>query len=160
MTLKEMLDMESYPPEFRDMIEDYRIHLLEVRKYKELENFHTDIQYVFGFLQNESSKEALTAYISEHETIFENLSEDAYDMISVMAHSVELQEFNKDCKEEGGRNMCQAIKEMIEDGRLEGRESINKLIQQLIKAGRNSEIERAVTDAEYQKQLLEEYKIL
>ncbi len=119
LSIKEMMELGSYPSEFRNLIEDYHIHLLEVRKYENLEKFHTDIKYVFGFLQNEGSKDTLTEYVHANEKAFEDLSEDAYDMISVMSHSEELQYLKKDLGE-GGCNMCQAIKEMIEDGRQEG----------------------------------------
>ncbi len=120
--LKDMMDMEAYPTELQGMIADYPIHVLEVRKLGDLEVFHTDVQYVFGFLQHEGSKEELAAYLEEHEEGFRNLSEDAYDMISVMTHSKELQGYSETGKERGGKDMCQAIKDMIEDGRTEGRE--------------------------------------
>ncbi|MBE5883509.1 MAG: transposase [Lachnospiraceae bacterium] len=120
-SLKQMMDLASYPPEFGEMVEDFRIHLLEVRKYERLEEFCTDIQYVFGFLQHEKSKGELATYINEHSEIFENLNEDAYDMISAITHSEELFNLKSAEKMEGGFDMCQAIKEMIEDGRLEGK---------------------------------------
>jgi len=72
-------------------------------------------------LQLESNKEALKSYVNRHEDVFRNLSDDAYDMISVMTHSDELMERRDDCEQEDRGDMCQAIKEMIEDGRQEGR---------------------------------------
>lgn len=76
---------------------------------------------VFGFLQLENNKEALKLYVNRHEEVFRNLSDDAYDMISVMTHSDELMECRDDFEQEDRGDMCQAIKEMIEDGRQEGR---------------------------------------
>ncbi len=118
--LTEMMNLEEYPLELRNMVADYPIHLLEVRKYKNIENFHTDLQYVFGFLQNEERKEELASYLNKNEEVFQNLSEDAYDIISVMSHSTELQDIREEYKTEGGNDMCRAIKDMIEDGRQEG----------------------------------------
>lgn len=63
------MGLETYPSEFRDMVVDYPIHILEVRKYPRLEDFHTDLQYVFGFLQNAEDKEALHAYITAHNEV-------------------------------------------------------------------------------------------
>lgn len=80
-----------------------------------------DLQQVFVFLQLESNKEALKSYVNRHEAVFRNLSDDAYDMISVMTHSDELMECRDDFEQEDRGDMCQAIKEMIEDGRQEGR---------------------------------------
>lgn len=119
--LKDMMDLEAYPEELREMIADYPIHLLEVRKYQRIEEFRTDLQQVFGFLQLENNKEALKLYVNRHEEVFRNLSDDAYDMISVMTHSDELMECRDDFEQEDRGDMCQAIKEMIEDGRQEGR---------------------------------------
>ncbi len=97
-SLKEMMNLENYPLELRNMVVDYPIHLLEVRKYQQLQDFHTDLQYVFGFLQNENSKEALSAYVQLHKEIFAELSEDAYDMISAMSHSWRLENVKEEYK--------------------------------------------------------------
>ena len=56
VSLKEMMEPDKYPREIFEMVEDYHIHLLEVRKYTGTEVFHTDIRYVFGFLQREEKK--------------------------------------------------------------------------------------------------------
>ena len=42
----------------------------------------------------------------------------------------------------------------------DGKESVNRLIQILIKQSRTDEIERAVTDKAYQDQLLKEFHLL
>lgn len=120
--LRDMIDLEGYPQELCEFITDYPMHLIEVRRYEEYENFRTDLREVFGFLQRAEDKDGLREYLEANEEKFENLSTDAYDMISVMGHSKELQEIReKYHKEKGGRsNMCQAIKDMIEDGRQEG----------------------------------------
>lgn len=131
VSLKEMMDIEDYPVELQEFIEDYHIHLLEVRKFHNLEYFRTDLKYVFGFLQNEKSKEELKNYVQKHSDVFADLCEDAYDMISVMAHSSELIEYKQEnTSNKGGSNMCQAILEMIEDGRQEGiQEGIKVLVE-------------------------------
>ncbi|MBR1854904.1 MAG: Rpn family recombination-promoting nuclease/putative transposase [Lachnospiraceae bacterium] len=120
--LRDMMDIEGYPQEICALLTDYPLHLIEVRRYEEYENFHTDLREVFGFLQRAEDKEKLREYLRDNEKAFENLSTDAYDMISIMGHSQELQAIREKYHEEkGGKsNMCQAIKDMIEDGRQEG----------------------------------------
>ncbi len=56
-------------------------------------------------------------------------------------------------------NMCQAIEEMIQDGREEGQERINQLIIQLSKHNRTDDILKAATNREYQEQLLKEFNL-
>ena len=50
------------------------------------------------------------------------MDEDAFDVITALTGSVELENVKDACREEGGKvNMCEAIKGMIEDGREEGK---------------------------------------
>ena len=45
------------------------------------------------------------------------------------------------------------------EGRVEGVERVNQLIQALIQAGRLDDLERASRDAEYQEELFEEFNL-
>lgn len=49
--LKELLKQENYPEEFRDIVPDYPMNLLEIQRFEHLERFQTDLYLVFGFLQ-------------------------------------------------------------------------------------------------------------
>lgn len=74
-------------------------------------------------MQKENNKQDISEYLAENEAVFSNLDEEAYDLIAAMTDSDELRYVKKECKTESeGVNMCQAIKEMIEDGRCEGEE--------------------------------------
>lgn len=86
-----------------------------------MEQFQTDIRYVFGFLQNAEDKEKLVSYMEENREVFSKLDEEAYDLICVMSKSSQLKPFKRGYeKEKGGADMCKAIDDMIEDGRIEG----------------------------------------
>ena len=60
-------------------------------------------------------------------------------------------------------DMCEAIEEMIEDGRKEGRNEerhrINQLNILLSEKNRTEDIVKAALDKEYQEQLLKEFNI-
>ena len=115
--LKDMLDLETLPPQIRELVADYPVNLLEVRRLPHLEYFRTDIQYVFGLLQNTGSSRGLQQYVEAHREQFENLEEDAYDVISMMSHSKELKLVKNDNRnEKGGINMCKAIQDLITEG--------------------------------------------
>ena len=79
-------------------------------------------------------------------------------------------ELNKeDYRTKGGMDMCTALRELEEDARREGREEglvtgmkkgsrlMNELNRRLIEDGRTEDLFRSIQDAEYQKELLEEY---
>ena len=56
----------------------------------------------------------------ETDCAYRNISEDAYDVIAAFTHADQLTE-NKNTYKEGGRiNMCEALTQLIEDGRNEG----------------------------------------
>ena len=58
-----------------------------------------------------------------------------------------------------GISMTRLGQMLVEMGRSEGRDEINKLHNRLIKEGKYKELERATEDAEYQKHLITEYGI-
>jgi len=70
--LKDMLDVENYPAKLQKLIVDYPIHLLEVRKFEDLDNFKTDLKYVFGFLQRDEDKAELEKYVEKIKKYLKN----------------------------------------------------------------------------------------
>ena len=120
-TLKDMFELEKLPEELQEYVADYPMYLLEVRDYKELENFRTDIQHVFGCLQYASDEEKLGQYIKDNQEAFAHLREDAFDFITQVSHSKELKELKKKYENPKGEiDMCKAIQDMIASGRKEG----------------------------------------
>lgn len=112
--LKDMMDLNVFPPEVRRHIADYPIYLVQVRRYPHPEYFRTDLKCVFGFLKYTSDPEGLKTYIKKNEEDFTHLSEDAYDMIAVMSKTKALENLKKDAnKEEEEYDMCYAI-DMLE----------------------------------------------
>lgn len=118
--LSELMDMEALPEEMQSLVNDYPLHILGVQRFKEIDRFKTDIKEVFGFVQRMNDKEQLREFTEANKEHFEHLDEDAYDVISVMANSMELWEKKEQYRKEGGMDMCLAIQEMIEDGKREG----------------------------------------
>lgn len=121
--LKDMMDLDGLPPEIQDMVADYPLHIIEVRKFPDYEKFRTDLRWVFGFLQRDQKGEDLKKYVTENRDSFADLPEDAYDMIRQFSHSNILDE-NKDSykTKTGGINMCKAINDMIAKGEARGME--------------------------------------
>ena len=66
-------------------------------------------------------------------------------------------------KEGGTMNMCRASREMIEDGKKQGRqeaeEQFGNLILRLLGDNKTNDLERAGRDAKYRQKQLREYKI-
>ena len=121
--LKDLLDLEGMLPEVWELLADYPVHVIEVGNYPYAEAFRTDLKLVFGFVQNADDKEKLQAFARAEEEALSELAEDAYDLISVMTGTEELDRIKKEKQERKGKvNMCKAIDDMLADAREEGRE--------------------------------------
>ena len=120
--LKEMLKLDECPLELQKFIVDYPIHLLEVRAYEGMEDFTTDLRYVFGFLRRDRHKEELASYVRENQEVFSCITESAYNLLSVMSRCDRLKIIKKNIEKEGTYNMCEAIEGIFQDGKEEGRE--------------------------------------
>lgn len=121
-SLRGMIDFTDIPASIAGMVQDYRINLVEIRKIKNTEVFKTDVRQVFDFIRCSEDKEALKNLV-EQDDYYKNMEEDAYDIISHYTNALELIEAKEYYCGKGGKvDMCRALKELIEDGREEGKE--------------------------------------
>ena len=124
--LRDMIDMEGYPEEVREMITDYPLHLVEVRKKGVGENFKSDLREVFGFLQRAEDKEKLRKYVEENREAFQHMATDACRTLEVMGNVEILKHDGEDEENENGKeathDVCKAIEDMKEESRQEGRQ--------------------------------------
>ena len=131
--LKDLLDLEGMLPEVRELLADYPVHVIEVGNYPYAEAFRTDLKLVFGFVQNADDKEKLRAFARAEEEALSKLAEDAYDLISVMTGTEELDRIKKAKQERKEKvNMCKAIDDMLADAREEGRKETMNGLQEMI----------------------------
>lgn len=116
--------MEELPPRLQDLAGDYPIYVVEAGNFPHAEQFQTDLKQVFGFCQYADDKEKLRAFVEKEQEALSNLSEEAYDLISAVTHTEELEKMKKE-KQTGKeqKDMCKAIDDMLADARTEGKES-------------------------------------
>lgn len=120
--LKDMLDWSGIPREWKYFAMDCRMNLLEVNEIQKLDCFETDIKLVFGFLQRRSDGGAVKRFVEDNRQGFSHLAEEAYDMISSLSRTRELESVKSACRtREGAMNMCKAIEDLIIEGKLEGK---------------------------------------
>lgn len=109
----------------KGMVSNYKINLIEIRKWEDTSAFQTDLRQVFDFIRYSKDRGKLKDLI-ENNPEYKQLNEQAYDVIKEYAHVTELK-----VKAEGGKvNMCQALQEIIEEereiARKEEREKMEK----------------------------------
>ncbi|MBQ8879202.1 MAG: hypothetical protein IJ029_10790, partial [Lachnospiraceae bacterium] len=93
----------------------------------------------------------------------------AYEMVVNYVGEEEMFRFRMKNKyrKDGKVNMCQGLREWMEDERNEGREEgreegearVNRLIQLLAEKGRTDDIIKAASNSKYQKKLFKEFDI-
>ena len=160
--LNEKETMEISDPIARRYAQDYQIHLINPNQIadEELEKFQSSLREVMGCIKYSRSKEKLAAFINNNPRM--NMEAAAARVIEAINHvPIRIQEGD------GKFNMCEAIEEMIKDGREAGREvgrqegqnRINQLNILLSKENRGEDIVKAAEDREYQEQLFKEFNL-
>lgn len=146
--------MEITNPIIRRLVVDYPIYVIDPQSLKDsdFEKFHSSLREVMGCIKYSKDKRKLADFISNNPRM--NMELTAARVIEAINHvPIKI--------EEGVDrfDMCQAIEEMIEDGRKEERHRINQLNILLSEKNRTEDIVKAALDKEYQEQLLKEFDI-
>lgn len=157
-----LLDFTGIPGILKEKISNYRIHVVEVRKLEETAVFRTDVKQVFDFIRFSKDKRKLKELVTEDEA-YGFLDEEAYDMVLAYAGEEEMFKIKEKHKKGGKVNMCQGLREWMEDeraeGRFEGEDRFAGLAENLIKVGRTDDLLRATTDKQYREILFKELRL-
>lgn len=141
--LKDILDMTDIPIELQSMIQDYRIHIVDIRRMEDTERFHTDVKHVFDMIRCSEDKQRLLELIMNNE-YYKHMDEDALELVTLYTNSKELIEMQAIEGEGGKKDMCKAIQDLIEDSKAEGRE---EGIVEGLEAGRVTGREEGIEEA-------------
>lgn len=121
-SLHGIIDFTDIPESVKNMAQDYRINLVEIRKLTDTSVFKTDVRQVFDFIRCSGNKDALKDLIEGDDT-YKSMEEDAYDVVAHYTNATELIDVKDDYYRKDGKvDMCKALKELMEDSRKEGRE--------------------------------------
>lgn len=120
-------DVLAYPKQARQLeqrhirpyVADYPIHVLDVAHTPDerLLLFSGELAGIFMLIKYQRNKEKLREIIKSIPSL-SHISEEGFELLGRQINAPELLERNENNKEE--QDMCQAIYEMIEDGKLEG----------------------------------------
>ncbi len=155
--MKDILNTESIPEKLRPYVNDYRLHLVNVRSFSDTDVFKTDLKLVFDFMKQVKSRAGMRELLLSNEA-YRTVSRDAYEIMRVHTN---LNEFDKyiearECKQEEV-DMCQAIREIIEEertlARIEG-------LRQGLEEGREEGREQGREQGLVQGILLQTYRMV
>ena len=119
--LKEILDFTDIPIELQSMVQDYKIHIVDIRRLENTDLFQTDVKHVFDMIRFSENKQGLLELVTKNE-YYKHMDEDALELVTLYTNSKELIGIQEiDC-EGGKKDVCKAIRDLMEDSREEGRE--------------------------------------
>lgn len=132
-TLHEIIDFNEIPEELKKYVNDYHLHIVEIAGLENMDVFRTDLKQIFNFIKYEKNKEKLKELVSS-DPEYQNMEEDAFDMIAACTKAERLLTVKKYHGKEGKVNMCQALDEMLADERAAGMEAgIEQGIEQTLR---------------------------
>lgn len=101
---------------------DYPMRLVCINEKESFDEFQTEIKKVFHLMRFRKEKERLQQELKTNPD-YENVDKETVEAISVMLDMPKIWEYRNDFvknKEGEGINMCQAMREILEDARTEG----------------------------------------
>lgn len=125
-SLHELLEWgtgSAWEDSIREYVPDYRLNLIEAGNIEHPEKFQSCLQQIFSMLKYKKDKRKLQSYMREQEEVLKKM--DAVEkraLLILMGEQKRLRRFLEEEKGQEGLPMCEAIDELIEDGRNEGRE--------------------------------------
>lgn len=137
-----ILDFSGIPESLKELVADYKIHVVEVRKLKDTGMFRTDVKQVFDYIRFSNDKEKLRELVESDEA-YGMLDEEAYDMVASYVEGNDLLNIKEKHREGGKVNMSKGLKEWLADERAAG-EAIGRM--KGIAAGRAEGRAEAIID--------------
>ena len=152
-----MIDFED--PSLMKFVPDYPVHLIDPARLSdnELLKFSTSLREVLQYIKYSKDKVRLLNIASDNPRML--LDIDAAHVIGVITDTpIDIYEKDKEV------NMCQAIKDLMEDARAEGMtegvQLTKRMQSQLKDQGRMDDIMRTINDDAFCDQMISEYRSL
>ena len=146
-----ILDMRDIPEELQAYVNNYPIHVIEVRKFKNTDVFRTDLKQIFDFIRYSGERDKLIALV-QSDPAYQEMDEAAYDMVSEYVNEKSLIEMKNYQGKGGTVNMCKALEDMRAESREEGREEGRKVA--FIEAYQEFHVSREETIAKFQEKFI------
>lgn len=159
-------DMMNFPEEdkFRKYFSDYKLNVICLNDINDMSVFHTELRQLLKLMKCRESGHAMRRLL-ENDTDYNNVNEDTLYTMSIVASRPKLWEERDKYLNDDGRkvnyNMCLAFDQIEaeerEKGRQEGEHLLAALINKLLSAGRDKDIQRVTTDIPFRESLYIQY---
>lgn len=148
LCLHDILDFSDIPESLCGMAADYKINLVEIRKWEDTSVFRTDVRHIFDFIRTADDKEALRKLVKSN-SYYEEMDDEAYYLAANYANVKNLLKVKDYHRKDGKINMRSAIQEMIDDGKAEGiAQTKTAIIANMIRSGMPDADIRSIAECE------------
>ncbi len=167
--LRDMMDFEGDAESWGELFADYPLKLFCVNEQSDFSMLRTELREVFSVLSFRKDKVGLKQLMDENEA-FHHLKDDTLLVLSKLLGQPKLWTDREKymSKDENGEeyNMCQAMRELMEDsknagleeGRQEGRQEIIVLVNKMLQAGDGERIVH-LTDESFVQEMCKLYGV-
>lgn len=117
--LHEMLNFADVPESLRTMVSDYKINVIDIRNFENTEVFRTDVKQVFDFIRCSENAKKLVELV-ESDVYYTQMDKDAFEVVTKYTNSKELIKVKEYLNEGEKKNVCKAIRDLMDHSREEG----------------------------------------
>lgn len=122
-SLHEMVDFTKIPNSIKELVQDYRINVVDIRRLTDTSIFKTDVAKVFDFIRFSEKWDELYRLVNS-DSYYQNMDEDAYEVVAKYANikkegNVKINEYKG---KDGKVNVCKGIQDLMDYSKAEGRE--------------------------------------
>ncbi|MBD5528074.1 MAG: hypothetical protein HDR02_06625 [Lachnospiraceae bacterium] len=123
-SLHEFLDFSGYgegvAEEFKKLIPEYPLHILNLNEENDYSGFRTPLRTVFELYARRADKGRFLDYVNTHEEC-QHLDVETYGIIRELIGIAQVRRMRDRSEGEEEQDMWKAVEDLIEDGRTEGR---------------------------------------
>ena len=122
---RKLSDMMAFDPQnknLQSLFEEYHLHLFCINEQHIFDAFHSDLKPLFQAMNCRNNKKKMIELMKDE--TYSHLNEDTWDAIAVMTDNAAMLQKKDLYKAENQKeefNMCQALQELMQDERNEGR---------------------------------------
>lgn len=122
---RKLSDMMAFDPQnknLQSLFEEYHLHLFCINEQHVFDAFRSDLKPLFQAINCRNNKKKMIELMKDE--IYSHLNEDTWDAIAVMTDNAAMLQKKDLYKTENQKeefNMCQALQELMQDERNEGR---------------------------------------
>ena len=154
-----MMEFDPEDENLRVLFEEYHLHLFCINEQNGFEEFRSGLRQLFRAMNCRKDKEKMSELMKNE--AYAHLSKETWEAIAVMTDNAAMLQKKDKYKTENGEeeeyNMCQALEELMEDNRNEGRREGRKTVVKNM-LDRGYEIEDICAIAGCEASFIEEVK--